>query len=198
MMEQEDIPPNKSPTQAPIPIMSIDKGFLEGVLCLLRRALCGSGGFLRRFFGLADLLCVVPLDTLLLQKTGDRIGGGQGRIVMERLLVKKLRVCLDGGIFRLDRIPPGLHAVLPDSGADTAHSMSGAALRQFLALMPSLHTHIFMFHLADLPVGGGREFLYRAGKRIVPQMAVRLFLHILKAEAGLAFACRLVKDALGL
>ena len=45
-------------------------------------------------------------------------------------------------------------------------------------------------------MGGSLQFLHRAGKWIVPQVTVRFFLHFLKAEAGLAFARRLVKDTL--
>ena len=136
------------------------------------------------------------MDTLLLQIPGDRVGGGQPWIIMERLLIATLRACLNGGLFRLDCIPPGLHAVLPDSGADAACRTSRSMFRQFLALVPGLHTHIFMLHLADLAVGGCFQFLHRTGNRIMPQVSIGLFLHLLKAQPGLAFACRLVKDTL--
>ena len=111
-------------------------------------------------------------------------------------MVEKFRVRLDGGVFRLYRVPPGLHAALPDTFPDSARRTSRAALRQFLALVPGLHAHIFMLHLADLPVGGGLELLHRPGEGIVPQAAVRLFLHFLKVQPGLAPARCLVKDAL--
>ena len=136
-------------------VLHIEEGFLEGVFCLLRRTFCSGGGILRRFFGLADLLRIVPLDTLLLQIPGDRVRGGQPRIVMERLLVEEIGVCLNRGVFRLYRVPPGLHAVLTDSGTNAARRTSHTMLRQFLTLVSGLHAHIFMFHLADLPVGGG-------------------------------------------
>ena len=128
--------------------------FLRRLLRVLGGTLgCGSS-ILRRFLSLAYLFGIVPLDTLLLQISGDRIRSSQSRIVMERLLVEEIRIGLDGGLFRLNRVPPGLHAMFPGSGADLIAAISYAMLRQFLALMPSLHAHIFMLHLADLAVDG--------------------------------------------
>ena len=130
-------------------------GFLRRLLRVLGGTLgCGSS-ILRRFFSLAYLFGIVPLNTFLLQISGDWIRRSQGRIVMERLLVEEICVGLDGSLFRLNRVPPGFHAVLTDSGADLIAAISYALLRQFLAFMPSLHTHIFMLHLVDLAVDGG-------------------------------------------
>ena len=38
----------------------------------------------------------------------------------------------------------------------------------FLCLMSRFHTHIFLFHLANLIVGDVGDFLRRQGKRILP------------------------------
>ena len=60
MMEQEDIPRTAVPHTAPTPddeqdrpavVLHIEEGFLEGVLCFLRRAFGSGGGILCRFFG---------------------------------------------------------------------------------------------------------------------------------------------------
>ena len=63
-------------------------------------ALGGGRRILRRFPCLAYLFGIVPLDTLFLQVPGDRVGGGQGRVLMERLLVEEIGVCPDRSPFR--------------------------------------------------------------------------------------------------
>ena len=60
--------------------------------------------------------------------------------------------------------------------------------------MPGLHAHIFLFYFMDFIVGGQKDFLGRAGERVVPQMAVRFLLHFLKAETGFPAACCFIKN----
>ena len=80
-------------------------------LCRLLRFLCGAlgggGGILRRFLRAAYLFGIISLDTLLLEIPGYGVGGRQRRIIMERLLVKELRIGPDRRLFRFCRIPPG-------------------------------------------------------------------------------------------
>ena len=170
--------------------------FFCRLLRLDRGAFCGGGGILRFLFRVPYLLCVVALDTFLLQIPGDRVGGRQRRIVMERLLVKELRIGLDCRLFRLCRVPPGLHAVVTDGGPGLAPGIGHAALRQFLTLMACLHTHIFLLHLVDLIVGGKADLLDRTGKGVLPQLSVGTLLHFLKSQAGFTPAGRFIKDTL--
>lgn len=76
------------------------QGFFRRLLCPPGCALRGGRRILRRFPCLAHLFGIVPLDTLFLQVPGDRVGGGQGRVLMERLLVEKIGVCPDRSPFR--------------------------------------------------------------------------------------------------
>ena len=172
-------------------------GFFRRLLCAPGCALRSGRRILRRFPGLAHLFGIVPLDTLFLQIPGNRVGGGQGRIIMERLLVEEIGICPDRSPFRFRRVPPGLHPALPDTGLHFAFPIGKAALRQFLALVPGLHAHIFLLHFMDFIVGGQKDFLGRTGERVMPQMAVRLLLHFLKAETGFPAACRFIKDTFG-
>ena len=180
------------------PAVPADKhhGFFGRLLRASGCALRGGRRILRRFPRLAHLFGIIPLDTLFLQIPGNRIGGGQGRIIMERLLVEEIGICPDRSPFCFRCVPPGLHPALPDTGLHFAFPIGKTALRQFLALVPGLHAHIFLLHFMDFIVGGQKDFLGRTGERVMPQMAVWLLLHVLKAETGFPAACRLVKDAL--
>ena len=72
---------------------------------------------------------------------------------MQCLLVKVVGVCLKRSLLCLRRVTPGLCAVMVDGGTDFAFSVGKPAFRQHLALVSSLNTHIFLFHLMDFVVG---------------------------------------------
>lgn len=80
-----------------------------------------------------------------------------------------------------------------DGGTDFAFSVGKPAFRQHLALVSSLNTHIFLFHLIHLRMGGVDDLMDRSGKRIVPQASVGAFLHFFKVKLRLAFSGCLVK-----
>ena len=84
-----------------------------------------------------------------------------------------------------------------DSGTDFALSIGKPAFRQHLALVSSLNTHIFLFHLMHLRMGGVDDLMDWSGKRIVPQSSVGAFLHFFKMKLRLAFSGCLVKNTLG-
>ena len=84
-----------------------------------------------------------------------------------------------------------------DGGTDFAFSVGKPAFRQHLALVSSLNTHIFLFHLMHLRMGGVDDLMDRSGKRIVPQASVGAFLHFFKVKLRLAFSGCLVKNTLG-
>ena len=83
-------------------------------------------------------------------------------------MVKVIGVCLKRSLLCLRRVTPGLYAVMVDGGTDFAFSVGKPTFRQHLALVPSLHTHIFLFHLMYLRMGGMDNLMDRPGKRIVP------------------------------
>ena len=152
----------------PAMVLDVEESFLEGVLCFLRRTFRRSRCVLCSFLCLPQLLCIVPLDPLFLQKAGYRVRSCQCRIIMQCLLVKVLGVCLDRSLLCLRRVTPGLCAVMVDGGTDFAFSVGKPAFRQHLALVSSLNTHIFLFHLMNLRMGGVDDLMDRSGKRIVP------------------------------
>ena len=84
-----------------------------------------------------------------------------------------------------------------DGGTDFAFSVGKPAFRQHLALVSSLNTHIFLFHLMHLRMGGVDDLMDRPGKRIVPQASVGAFLHFFKVKLRFAFSGCLVKNTLG-
>ena len=84
-----------------------------------------------------------------------------------------------------------------DSGTDFALSIGKPTFRQHLALVSSLNTHIFLFHLMHLRMGGVDDLMDWSGKRIVPQSSVGAFLHFFKAKLRFAFSGCLVKNTLG-
>ena len=73
---------------------------------------------------------------------------------MQCLLVKVVGVCLKRSLLCLRRVTPGLCAVMVDGGTDFAFSVGKPTLRQHLALVSGLNTHIFLFHLMYLRMGG--------------------------------------------
>ena len=110
---------------------------------------------------------------------------------------KGIRRLLDRSLLCLRRVTPGLCAVMVDGGTDFAFSVGKPAFRQHLALVSSLNTHIFLFHLMHLRMGGVDDLMDRPGKRIVPQASVWAFLHFFKVKLRLAFSGCLVKNTLG-
>ena len=181
----------------PAMMLDVEKGFLEGVLCFLCRTFCRGRCVLCGFFCLSQLLCIVPLDPLFLQKAGYRVRSRQCRIIMQCLLVKVVGVCLKRSLLCLRRVTPGLCAVMVDSGTDFAFSVGKPAFRQHLALVSGLNTHIFLFHLMHLRMGGVDDLMDRPRKRIVPQASIGAFLHFFKVKLRFAFSGCLVKNTLG-
>ena len=116
---------------------------------------------------------------------------------MQCLLVKVVGVCLKRSLLCLRRVTPGLCAVMVDGGTDFALSIGKPAFRQHLAFVSGLYTHIFLFHLMHLRMGGMDDLMDRPGKRIVPQASIGAFLHFFKVKLHLAFSDCLVKNTLG-
>lgn len=58
--------------------------------------------------------------------------------------------------------------MMVNSGTDFAFSIGKPTLRQHFAFVSGLHTHIFLFHLMHLRMGGVDDLMDRSGKRIVP------------------------------
>ena len=181
----------------PAMVFDVEECFLEGVLCFLRRTFrrgrCVLCGFLR----LPQLLCIVPLDPLFLQKAGYRVRSRQCRIIMQSLLIKVLGVCLDRSLLCLCRVTPGLCAVMVDGGTDFTFSVGKPAFRQHLAFVSGLNTHIFLLYFMHLRMGGVDDLMDRSGKRIVPQASIGAFLHFFKVKLRFAFSGCLVKNTLG-
>ena len=181
----------------PAMVLDVEECFLECVLCFLRRTFRRDRCVLCGFLCLPQLLCVVPLDPLFLQKARYRVRSCQCRIIMQYLLVKVLGVCLDRSLLCLRRVTPGFCAVMVDGGTDFIFSVGNPTLRQHLALVSGLNTHIFLFHLMHLRMGGVDDLMDRSGKRIVPQASVGAFLHFFKVKLRFAFSGCLVKNTLG-
>ena len=178
-------------------VLDVEESFLEGVLCFLRRTFRRGCGILCGFLRLSQLLCIVPLDPLFLQKAGYRVRSCQCRIIMQCLLVKVVGVCLKRSLLCLRRVTPGLCAVVVNGGTDFAFSVGKPAFRQHLALVSGLYTHIFLLYLMHLRMGSVGDLMDRPGKRIVPQASVWAFLHFFKVKLRFAFSGCLVKNTLG-
>ena len=84
-----------------------------------------------------------------------------------------------------------------DGGTNLSLSVGKSALRQHLALVSGLHTHIFLFHLMHLRMGGVGDLMDRPRKRIVPQASIGAFLRFFKVKLRFAFSGCLVKNTLG-
>ena len=181
----------------PAMMLNVEKGFLECVLCFLCRTFRRGRCVLCGFLCLSQLLCIVPLDPLFLQKAGYRVRSRQCRIIMQCLLVKVVGVYLKRSLLCLRRVTPGLCAVMVDSGTDFTFSVGNPTLRQHLALVSGLNTHIFLFHLMHLRMGSVDDLMDRPRKRIVPQVSVGAFLHFFKVKLRFAFSGCLVKNTLG-
>ena len=181
----------------PAMMLDVEKGFLECVLCFLCRTFCRGCGIFCGFLCLSQLLCIVPLDPLFLQKAGYRVRSRQCRIIMQSLLIKVLGVCLDRSLLCLCRVTPGLCAVMVDGGTDFTFSVGKPAFRQHLAFVSGLNTHIFLLYFMHLRMGGVDDLMDRSGKRIVPQASIGAFLHFFKVKLRFAFSGCLVKNTLG-
>ena len=181
----------------PAMVLDVEECFLECVLCFLRRTFRRGRCVLCGFLCLPQLLCIVPLDPLFLQKAGYRVRSRQCRIIMQCLLVKVVGVCLKRSLLCLRRVTPRLCAVMVDGGTDFTFSVGNPTLRQHLAIVSGLYTHIFLFHLMYLRMGGVDDLMDRPGKRIVPQASIGAFLHFFKVKLCFAFSDCLVKNTLG-
>ena len=159
--------------------------------CFLRPGSSGSCGSCRRlrcFLSLTSLLDILPLDMFFLQITGYRVGSCKAGIVLNRFLIQNLRIGFICCLLRFGYIPPGLGLMVMECLPHPASGMKHTLFRQFLGLVSCLHPHIFLLHFVNLVVGGKGDLLGRTAQRIVPQLPVGLFLHVLKTNRGFARA----------
>ena len=136
------------------------------------------------------------MDTLFLQVTGYRIGGCKAGIVPDSLLIQVFRIGPDRLLLRSGNIPPGLGFVMAESLTNLAPGIKHTLLRQLLCPVSGFHTHIFLLRFVNFVVDGKGHFPDRTAQRIVPQLAVGLFLHFLKTDGGLALAGDFIESPL--
>ena len=157
---------------------------LTGFLCVLRgfpRRLCrGFGGFDRipgAFSGFGG--GVLPLDGLLLLPAGVGIAGKLRVMVLCRFVQRTEvgAVCLGLGPVRA---AVGLLLM----GAVGVLCKSHGALRRLLHAVGTLHAHIVLLMLPNLPVDGGQRRLTGRVPQSVGELGGRaLLVHLLKGKA---------------
>ena len=106
----------------------------------------------RRPSRLPHLLGIPTLDALFQQIPGNWIGTGNIWIFLYRFLIGKIRIGPVKGSLGFFHIPPGLLTLVFYRLPYTVFSQLQSTLRQLLALMSGLHTHIFLFDLVDFAV----------------------------------------------
>ena len=137
------------------------RAFLCALGCRLRRRLCTLRAA-RRPVGRR----VLPLHTLLLPDAGDGAAGCKLGVIMERLLVKRLRVGPDRRLLRLCRVPPGLHLPLRPPVLQLAVPIAHGFFHAALGEMARGHAGVLLLHLPHLGVGGVADLLQRPRQRI--------------------------------
>lgn len=153
-------------------------------------------GSLRCPLCLPHPLDVLALDTLLLQIPGNWVRIGNSGILLYRFLVGKFRVCPVKGPLGFLHIPPRLPFLVFHRLPDTVFSQSQSTLRQLLALMSSLHTHIFLFDLVNFVMDFLLQSPQRHTERIMAQLGIGRSVHLLIDRHGFCLAGGFVIDPL--
>ena len=176
---------------------------LAGLLCCLRALLCALGCRLcRRLCTLRAARRpvgrrVLPLHPLLLPDAGDGAAGRKLRVIMERLLVKCLRVGPDRRLFRLCRVPPGLHLPLRPPVLQLAVPIAHGLFHAALGEMARGHAGVLLLHLPHLGMGGVSDLLQRPRQRVRPRLPDRSrLIRLMEYQSCTPGAGSLVKDTL--
>ena len=164
--------------------LSLFSGFFRGLGGILR-SLCRS---LRRLIVLGS--GILLFNGLLLLPLGNGIAGGAVdlRFLLECVNVSLFQLFLrtDGGAIRLELM-----------GAVSRPHQPPAALHSLLYLVRSLHAHIIVLALRDLPVNLRENKVGGGIPHGMGQLGGRLFLvHLLKPELGFDLAGDRIKTAL--
>ena len=176
---------------------------LAGLLRCLRALLCALGCCLRR--RLCTLRAarrpvgrrVLPLHPLLLPDAGDGAAGRKLGVIMERLLVKCLRVGPDRRLLRLCRVPPGLHLPLRPPVLQLAVPIAHGFFHAALGEMACGHAGVLLLHLPHLGVGGVGDLLQRPRQRVRPRLPDRSrLIRLMEYQPCAPGAGSLVKDTL--
>ena len=136
------------------------------------------------------------MDTLFLQIPGNRVGPGNIGILLYRFLVGEFRICLIKGPLGILHVPPGLLTLVFYRLPYTVFSQLQSTLRQLLALMSGLHTHIFLFDLVDFIMNFLLQSLQGHTKRIMAQFGIGRSVHLLIDRHSFRPAGGLVIDPL--
>ena len=139
---------------------------------------------------------ILALNALFLQIPGNGIRTGNTRILLYRFLVGKFRICLVKGPLGILHVPPGFLTLMLHRLPDTVFSQSQSALRQLLALMSGLYTHIFLFDLVDFIMNFLLQSLQGHTKRVMAQFGIGRPVHLLIDRHGFRPAGSLVIDPL--
>ena len=176
---------------------------LAGLLRRLRALLCALGCRLRR--RLCTLRAarrpvgrrVLPLHPLLLPDAGDGAAGRKLGVIMERLLVKRLRVGPDRRLLRLCRVPPGLHLPLRPPVLQLAVPIAHGFFHAALGEMARRHAGVLLLHLPHLGMGGVGDLLQRPRQRVRPRLPDRSrLIRLMEYQSCTPSAGSLVKDTL--
>ena len=173
----------------------------NGVFRCFNRFLCGFarilGVFLCRFdTAFLSRFCVVAFDTLFLHIAGTRIGCGDLRVILQRLLILKFCVCLDSRFFGFCGGSIGFELVAVIPLLELLFSEPRRALGNFFAFVCRFHARIVFLNLVNLAVNV--QFRLNNGVQgafvLVLCVARRLVLFF-KVKPHLCFACYLIKGA---
>ena len=176
---------------------------LAGLLCCLRALLCALGCRLcRRLCTLRAARRpvgrrILPLHPLLLPDAGDGAAGRKLGVIMERLLVKCLRVGPDRRLLRLCRVPPGLHLPLRPPVLQLAVPIAHGLFHAALSEMARGHAGVLLLHLPHLGMGGVGDLLQRPRQRVRPRLPDRSrLIRLMEYQSCTPGAGSLVKDTL--
>ena len=176
---------------------------LTGFLCRLRtflRALCRGLRRLRCCAG-GTVRCPVRRRILLLQpfllpQAGNGITGRKLGIVMERLLVKVVRVGPDCRLLRQRSVPPGFQLTVRPPVLKFPVPIAHRFLRASFHQMTGFYTRIFLLHLPHLRVGGMADLLQGTVQWILGRMGGRRLVCLPENQLCAAGSGFLVKNAL--